>query len=109
MIEWHDEIPQAINGNKRAEETLKALRLGAVDRDGLVESRRQHLMIVKSLVDSLVFTRTRPESPEALALTEDLQKQLKKAASPAGKYCAMIRARLRSEGVSFNDQGKSNR
>lgn len=101
LIEWHDEIPKAVDGNIRADVTLRALRLGTLDRDGLVESRRQHLAIVKSLVDSLIVIRARATTPDTISLIEDLDKKIRKAAGPAGKYCAMIRAMLRARAVQF--------
>ena len=102
LIEWHDEIPKAVAGNIRAEVTLSALRLGTLDRDGLVESRRQHLAILKSLVDSLIVIRARATTPDTISLIEDLDKKIRKAAGPAGKYCAMIRAMLRAKAIEFS-------
>lgn len=102
LIEWRDNIACARSGDARARTTLEALNLSGPKRDGLLEARRQHLEILKQVVDVAVFFRAYdPQSNEVQALWQRAEAKLREAVSPAGTFSAMIRALLKQRGIAL--------
>ena len=101
VIEWIEFEPRPIAGDKRAEVTLAALGLNGPKRDGLIASRRQHLAIMRAVLDAITMYRNEPPSADVVARLAKAEETLTDAVSSRGKYSAMIRALLQREGFRF--------
>ena len=99
-IEWVEFEPRPVAGHKRADATLTALRLNGPKRDGLSAARRQHFLLIRTVLEVIFLYRNEPSEDVVSRLTE-AEKVLEEMASPRGIYSAMVRALLQREGFRF--------
>ncbi|WP_052518659.1 hypothetical protein [Archangium violaceum] len=83
FISFREEVPYAVGGNARGEETIRVLGLR---RETLAEQRRKHLSLVNAL--RRLITLRDPEATKARKLLQDMQQD-------RGEYASMTRACLR--------------
>ncbi len=87
VIEWEAEYPKARDGNRKAHETLQALRL---DLRGLPITRRVRLGEIDRLFDALQVAVIRSYAE----LVPKLKDMIEKKRQDQSDFAAMVRARL---------------
>ncbi len=98
FIGFRQEVPYAINGNKRAKETIKALGL---DRENLNEDRRDHLKTLNTYQEILILEASLVATPEGRRLVAKARAFLSSAFLDSAKFAAMTRAAAGQAGLDL--------